>query len=312
VKAPELDQTSLRQPAATVANAIARVQFETLLIRAAPLLHGTPEAIAGRRLHDFRVALRRLRSTLRAWQEPLGGVPRGKPRRRLKKLSRLGGVIRDLELKIKTLELQRDELGPEAAAATTSLTVVLSHERSRLQQKFRRRLGKRLASMAAKLQSGLVTPAYGNRAATAEVLRELARNHGGTIIRAFSAVSTEDDVAAAHALRITAKRLRYLLEPFEPALESVAPAVAQLTRLQDVFGALHDAQVLRSSVREAAPQTPFLEKIEETAETGVRARFSEAQILLCRRAKRDLQRLIATVVREVTSRPDLTAPVVSY
>jgi len=58
-------------------------------------------------LHDFRVAMRRLRSTLRAYQPQLEAVVPAKLRRRLRDLARATGEARDVEVQISWLERQR-------------------------------------------------------------------------------------------------------------------------------------------------------------------------------------------------------------
>src|SRR5438094_755299 len=63
-------------------------------------------------LHDFRVAMRRLRSTLRAYQPQLAALVPAKLRRRLRELARATGEARDVEVQIAWLERRRTELPP--------------------------------------------------------------------------------------------------------------------------------------------------------------------------------------------------------
>ena len=66
---------------------------------------GDPEA-----LHDFRVALRRLRSSLRAYGAFLTESVSAKTRRRLRRLARATAESRDLEVHLSWLDTQRPAL----------------------------------------------------------------------------------------------------------------------------------------------------------------------------------------------------------
>ncbi len=61
-------------------------------------------------LHDFRVAIRRLRSTLRAWRSVLGKSIRKRQRRRLRALQGATGGGRDAEVALAWLGEQRPAL----------------------------------------------------------------------------------------------------------------------------------------------------------------------------------------------------------
>ncbi len=56
-------------------------------------------------------------------------------------------------------------------------------------------------------------------------------------------IHTMADEAAAHAARIVAKRLRYLIEPARE-VEGVSELLKRLRKLQDALGELHDAHVM--------------------------------------------------------------------
>src|SRR6267143_2102715 len=77
-------------------------------------------------LHDFRVAMRRLRSTLRAYQPQLARLVPAKLRRRLRDLARATGEARDVEVQISWLEHQRKELPPARRAGVPWLLARLT------------------------------------------------------------------------------------------------------------------------------------------------------------------------------------------
>src|SRR5688500_16079204 len=61
-------------------------------------------------LHDFRVAIRRLRSTARAYPDELAGSVSRKAARRLRRIARATGASRDAEVQLEWLERQRPSL----------------------------------------------------------------------------------------------------------------------------------------------------------------------------------------------------------
>src|SRR5216110_2080839 len=91
-----------------------------------------PDASDAEALHDFRVAMRRLRSTLRAYQPQLDAVVPPKLRRRLRDLARATGEARDVEVQIDWLEHRRDELPPARRAGVPWLLVRLTERRERV------------------------------------------------------------------------------------------------------------------------------------------------------------------------------------
>ena len=97
VLAPEL----LSGPAASASNIIARSRVLAVLEEAVRLEaeHGEAEAV-----HDFRVALRRLRTWLRACRPfSRDGLSRG-VRRQLRNLARCAGDVRDLQIECAALD----------------------------------------------------------------------------------------------------------------------------------------------------------------------------------------------------------------
>ncbi|HEX6909734.1 MAG TPA: CHAD domain-containing protein, partial [Longimicrobium sp.] len=83
-------------------------------------------------LHDFRVAIRRLRSTVRAYAAHLeDGIGR-KDRRRLRKLARATGGARDGEVMIAWMQARRDDLSDEQAPGLEWLLDRLRKRQDRL------------------------------------------------------------------------------------------------------------------------------------------------------------------------------------
>src|SRR5882724_12182610 len=93
-------------------------------------------------LHAFRVALRRLRSTLRAFRpqlEPL--VPR-RTRRRLRRLARATGRSRNLQVQREWVLAQLDALSPEARTGAQWLTARLTSSHQEADEQLASRVAK--------------------------------------------------------------------------------------------------------------------------------------------------------------------------
>ena len=206
-------------------------------------------------LHDFRVAVRRLRVTLRAYPGLHEGVPR-KHRRRLRKLARATNTIRDAEAQLSwfrdhsarfTLS-QRAALVALRARLRARLRRAQAHGHGKLQRRFAK-LEPRIRHALTSLQSsaGPHEPPFRTIAGAALVkymmdLRKRLDAHGG------GATSAAD----LHATRIAAKRLRYLLEPVERDIARGTWLIDQLKRLQDLLGGLTDAHELGAELHRAA------------------------------------------------------------
>ncbi|MDF1700622.1 MAG: CHAD domain-containing protein [Planctomycetota bacterium] len=65
-------------------------------------------------LHDFRVAVRRMRSTLSTWRDILAATMRRKDRRRLRDVQHATGSGRDAEVALEWLEPQVDDIPADA------------------------------------------------------------------------------------------------------------------------------------------------------------------------------------------------------
>lgn len=195
-------------------------------------------------LHDFRVALRRLRSTLRAYAPWLGRAADKKLRRRLAVLSDKTNRGRDAEVQTAWIRARMESL-PDASREAAE-TIVLSLGRGRRIDP--QRLQVKLEAIATKLRHRLEN-LDARDGAFAPVLRVIARRHADELMLELDRIEGADDRDAVHAARIATKRLRYLVEPMSPD----SPAGETLARLQDVLGELHDAHVLDEALSEIRP-----------------------------------------------------------
>lgn len=202
-------------------------------------------------LHDFRVALRRLRSCLRSYGPWLDDSLPKKLRRRLKELAAATGPGRDTEVQIEWLRGRSRHLGSHHRVGLAWLLVRLEErmreateemadhipdEFPRLEEALRKKLSTYTAEVH--LNSSADRPTLARTAAA--ILRDQAAELRSNLSRVEGAADEEQ----AHEARISAKRLRYLLEPFAEELPEAASVVKHMKGLQETLGELHDAHVL--------------------------------------------------------------------
>jgi CHAD domain-containing protein/CYTH domain-containing protein len=245
-------------------------------------------------LHDFRVALRRLRSTLRAYADHMTEAVRGRDRRRLRKLAHATGDSRDGEVMIEWVQTRGGHLADDARPGVAWLLNVLRRQQTGLGEALReevardfarerKRLGRRLKSYTAHVS--VDDPREAPR--MAGVLADLVALHAAELRDRLNAVTGVELQHVAHRGRIAAKRLRYLLEPFAGEVEDAASIVRRLKVLQEVLGQMHDADVaaeLVESAREAVEHAgehpdpvPGLDALVDTAHAEVEARYAEVE-----------------------------------
>lgn len=201
-------------------------------------------------LHDFRVAVRRLRSTLRAYADALGGSMRGKDRQRLADIARATGDARDLEVHVAWADEQAARHEGGAQRSLRALGDDLRRGQGRAQDAVRRvvkgfprerwRLARRLRFY--RVEVDIDAPVGGVRMAA--VFGRVALDLAARLEERLAKVRTVEDQDPAHRARIAAKRLRYLVEPFARELAGAPEVVRPLKRLQDLLGEMHDADVL--------------------------------------------------------------------
>ncbi len=208
-------------------------------------------------LHDFRVALRRLRSALRALRPWLEESVAPRHERRLRRLARSTNAARDAEVQLAWLATRRAELGSERLRAGLDLLIERLEPRrragpgpARLARRYRRaaeKLRRRLRKLDRIDASG--DP---SEASLGAVLATLVGERIEALRERMHAIRDAADQEAVHRARIEGKRLRYLLEPLRGLPRADArETVDRLKRLQDVLGELHDAHVLSGELREA-------------------------------------------------------------
>ena len=239
--AAALGPALLRKPAQHAVRVIASALLDDVVAAHARFEDGETDA-----LHDLRVAMRRLRSWLRAFRPELSDTVRGRTRRKLHALASATNDARDDEVTLAFIEQQAD-LPPRTRAAVRDIVARLEKVCDEHSRAMRRTLGRELRkttrALATELESWWECHRVGEPAVVrpmsavfAEAIREGTRRMGAALARIEGADKAED----VHRARIAAKRLRYLLEPLGEE-HGVAEAVRQLRSLQRQLGDARDA-----------------------------------------------------------------------
>jgi CHAD domain-containing protein len=235
------------------------VTSRLLARRARALREHLPRAAAGddRGVHQARVATRRLREALPILAADPRGGQAGKARRKIRRLTRALGTVRELDVALGMLdELARAEHLPRLAVEEVRAHVLA--ERDGRREQMRRRLDRvdtdkldrRLASVAEHLADS-----PGQRWRTVLSARLVART-----ARLSEAVDRAGQLYAPehlHDVRVAVKKLRYVLElAAEAGAAGAAPRVRTLKRAQELLGGLNDLHVLQQHVAtvQAAPR----------------------------------------------------------
>lgn len=211
-------------------------------------------------LHDFRVAVRRIRTLLRDGDEVLEPTGRDRFRTEFAWLGDVTTPARDADVHVLDHPVHVESLPPERRADLDPLLVVLRDERTRahvrlvadLRSVRRAEFGMAWADWLADDRRWTTDVAERSGDALARVAADRIVAAHDRLVEHGRAVRTSSPPIVLHDLRKEAKRLRYLLECFAPVFdpEPVASITDRLRRLQDVLGEFQDCEVQARALHE--------------------------------------------------------------
>ena len=222
-------------------------------------LPGTRQDLDSEFLHDFRVAVRRTRSLL---SQVKGVMPPAVARHfgaEFKWLGQITGTTRDLDVYLLKLPGYRAELPASMQDDLQPLQDYLV----RHQQREQRKLARQLASMRCRRLLEGWRDLLGNswhdsqwpEKAARPILESANRKSWKTyrlVLEEGLAISDDSPPAALHELRISCKKLRYLMEFFQslhPA-DLINKQIKALKGLQDTLGDFQDLEVQADALRD--------------------------------------------------------------
>jgi CHAD domain-containing protein len=223
-------------------------------------------------LHDYRVALRKLRSVVAL----VKGAYSKEKTRELKtvfgQLARETNRLRDLDVYLLQEDAYRQEIPVGLRSGVDRLFNDFRLERRRVIRKIQRHfLSPEYSQLIGDQQAWLTTPqpATGARASLPiyEVASKEILKHYKLIRKEGMAIRPETEDEAVHELRIECKKLRYLLELFaslyRPA--DLKPILRRLRGLQDVLGDFNDYSVQTESMLDYLNAAKDLDKLSAAA-----------------------------------------------
>ncbi|MHB1240792.1 MAG: CHAD domain-containing protein [Gammaproteobacteria bacterium] len=199
-------------------------------------------------LHNLRVALRRLRVILRAygaWLNTGDKIPRS-----LGRLRRTTNGARNAEAASGWLRSPRPGLAPRERPGVEWLI----GQWEQRQVRARRRAQKRVPAAWARIEERLLAR-LGSRGPApwavgfAQATGVQIHRYADALERALIELRSAPDDPQAHRVRLRAKSVRYLLEPFAGPLGGGAGVLAGLSAFQDQLGELQDSHVLAERLR---------------------------------------------------------------
>jgi CHAD domain-containing protein len=193
-------------------------------------------------LHDFRVALRRLRSFLKSFEGSIKGAK--KHRQKLSAIMDLTNAGRDNEVHVAWLTSKNSKAkDPEKTGLDFILEHLTSSDHVDLEE-----VNKEFAGAAKKLGKVFSSDKHikaGESLTFAAASADVLKDYRDELRDLLQHVQTPED-DTIHEARIVGKRLRYTLELLEG--KEAKKLVKQLKTMQDLMGDLHDLQVLEPKV----------------------------------------------------------------
>lgn len=230
-------------------------------------------------IHDMRVASRRLRAALSEYAAFLPKAPRGELLHEARRITRLLGRPRELDVTLGLLARYHDESDAAARAAATTLMDRLRGQRAQLAADCLE-----AADMAASetIDGMLRRLIEGTRPKGRSVVDEVARR----LRRRFNVLTDEygawidtGEREQLHRVRVAFKKFRYACELFTPYFgDRMDVVIQELKQIQEHLGAWNDGRVL---LREAGnlPDAPGMDALRAAFEEETRKHLHAFQTI---------------------------------
>lgn len=239
-------------------------------------------AEAEAQLHRARVAVRRLRSTLREYSEALDLSVGKRTTKALAKFGRATNRVRDRDVHVAWLRAALEsgststlpgEAREEGEALLAAFSARRSGGRRRIARAFERHVDRARSRLTERLLHYDVAHDVGVAESTGPFALALADRleHGAAHLRRDLACATDvHALDALHRVRLRLKHQRALLAPFADATPALQAWFALATGGQDLLGAMRDASLLERQARSRG-----LNALADALEAITRQQFAE-------------------------------------
>jgi CHAD domain-containing protein/CYTH domain-containing protein len=210
-------------------------------------------------VHNARVAITRLRATLRAYHEVLGRAFSKRGRRALRRVNRALGEVRDLDVQRTWLTQHLDAMPELAQHGARALGADLDRKRDKHAQRIDALLTRHFDANLESWQHRLRH--YNERRIVGEpvlveplaaVVVQQLHHALHRLEQAVKEAAEHPDSERVHAARIAIKRVRALLVPWLNEVPAVRPLYDTLSDAQDAIGQSRDAHLLALRARRFA------------------------------------------------------------
>lgn len=251
---------AIDDPTAEVGRVILATQLRTMIDRER-VAHG---AVGPEEIRKLRVATRRARATLRAFEGSYAGPRPDRLRRGLRRFARLLNDVRNLDVLIGHLNAYLEDVGAEDRPAIDVLRGAVEERRAlalaALVAEFGSDRHRRLIGVFADF---VQSPGGDVAPVSSPSPRRLSDELGGWIWTRFEElvgwrpILETADLDTLHELRLQVKRLRDLLQVVNAVTGPGTAAIAEsLVDLQDALGAMNDAAVASAWLRDYLTMAP--------------------------------------------------------
>ncbi|MBP7551660.1 MAG: CHAD domain-containing protein [Gemmatimonadaceae bacterium] len=214
-------------------------------------------------LHDFRVAVRRLRSWLLCDAVLPGALAPRRGHKLLRRLAHATNASRDDEVFAEWLTGARATLATQHRGAADWMLARIGRLKREAERDLLAELDRDLEAAMVLLDEHLArynvphdVVRGAERETFAAAMSSLVRSSAARLQRRLAAVNGAEDHEAIHRARIAGKRLRYALEQVAAAVPGAQACLIRLKVLQDLLGDHHDDSVWLGLVHAAAPRAP--------------------------------------------------------
>ena len=203
-------------------------------------------------IHRMRVATRRMRTALTLFSDCFPKQDYKKIQKDVRKVTRALGEARDLDVQLEVIEAALEEFpNPVFQPGIKRLKLRLTQRRAEVQQHVDAAMDKMLAGQLIERLEAWAAPLLEQSKSVylyTPALYQLAfrgiQVRIDELLSHVPYITDPQNVQELHAMRISAKRLRYAMETFEELYGGqLKPYITTARKLQDQLGAIHDLDV---------------------------------------------------------------------